>query len=300
MKKENISIPFDPKVTIYPYPEETDKHYLPLGKQKEITFDESYPYIDKTKKFKKETKFVRFMLRTIGFSISNTKMGLKIKGKANIKKHENELKNGVISVSNHVHLMDYMSIMRSVWPYKTYILVWDKNVKGKDGWLVRHVGGIPIPEDDIKATFKYLDDVKEMLNDGGWLHVYPEGSMWEYYQPIRPFKKGASFLAVDTDKPILPMAYSYRKANWFRRFFFHQKAVFNLNIGEPIYANKELDRFEAVNDLTIRSHDAVCSLAGINPKDNIYSPIFNNSKRVDYYTKEYGIKKKKKQNRKDK
>ena len=30
-------------------------------------------------------------------------------------------------------------------------------------------------------------------------------------------------------------------------------------------------------------------LSNINPKDNIYESLYNNSKRIDYYTTEYGV-----------
>ena len=148
---------------------------------------------------------------------------------------------------------------------------------------MRLVGGIPIPENDLRAQINFSKAIGELLEDGGWLHIYSEGSMWEYYKPIRPFKKGAATYAVKFDKPILPLAYRYRKPNWIRRVIFRQIACFNLYIGEPIYRNKELDKKEQITDLTIRSHQEVCKLAGIDPKNNIYEPVFENSKKINYY-----------------
>ena len=107
--------------------------------------------------------------------------------------------------------------------------------------------------------------------------------MWEYYQPIRPFKKGASRLACMFNKPILPMAFSYRKANFIRRILFKQPAVFTLSIGTLLFKDENLNKSEQELDLLKRSHDAVCYLANINPQENIYETIFHNSKRIDYY-----------------
>ena len=129
----------------------------------------------------------------------------------------------------------------------------------------------------------------KLLNAGGWLQIYAEGSMWEYYAPIRPFKYGASYLACKFDKPIMPLAFSYRKPGWIRRKIFGQIALFTVHVGEPFYANKELPHKEQVNDLTKRVHDEVCRLAGIDPEKNIYKPLFNNDTRIDYYTTEYGV-----------
>ena len=51
----------------------------------------------------------------------------------------------------------------------------------------------------------------------------------------------------------------------------------------------ELSGKEQREELTVRCHDAVCRLAGIDPKENLYPPIYDDSKRVDYYATEYGI-----------
>ena len=145
------------------------------------------------------------------------------------------------------------------------------------------VGGIPIPENDMTATIKYMDTISDLLKNGGWLQVYAEGSMWEFYAPIRPFKKGSAYLASENNVPILPMGFSYRKPGWIRRKIFHQPALFTLNIGEPLYPNDDLPKHEKETDLTKRCHDAVCLLANINPEENIYPPVFIKNKKVKYY-----------------
>ena len=105
--------------------------------------------------------------------------------------------------------------------------------------------------------------------------------------PIRPFKKGAAAIAIKNHVPVLPMAFSYREASKLRKFLFKQPAVFTLRIGEPLYPDESLDKREQEIDLTIRMHKAVCFLAEIN--ENLYEPIFNQSKRIDYYTDKYGV-----------
>ena len=280
---------FDPQCKKFPYPLQTDKHYLVVKKDDGTVFDENYPYIDKSKKFLRSQKLTRILLVAIVFPLSYIRMGLRIKGKKNLKKHKDVIKKGVISCCNHVHMWDYIAIMNGIKPVKPYILAWSKNVSGELGKMVRSVGGIPIPENDMKATKAYMSSVKNLLDDGGWLHIYPEGSMWEYYRPIRPFKRGAAYLACEFDRPIIPLAFSYRKPSWIRRVLFRQIALFDLNIGEPLFRNPNLSPVDQEIDLTKRCHDAVCELAHINPKDNLYEPIFNRSQRVDYYTDRYGM-----------
>jgi len=280
-KKEEY---FDQKPTEYPFPENTDEHYLKIKKDNGAIFDENYHFIDKSRGFRFQDRIVRILLSIIGYLIARIAMGLKVKGKKYIKEHKAELKNGVVSVSNHINLFDYMSILYIAKPIKPRTLVWAKNIKGESSWFIRHVGGIPIPEDNVGGALAYYKTVNNFLSEEkGWLHIYAEGSMWEYYKPIRPFKRGAAYFAIKNNKPVLPIAFSYRKCGWLRKLLFKTNASITLHVGELIYPNLELGEKEAIKDLTIKTHDAVCRLAGIEPSKNIYGAIYNNDKRVDYY-----------------
>ncbi len=280
---------FDPRTNRYPYPEITDRHYLEIHKDRGLVFDASYPYIDRSKWFVFRQNVVRFLLNVVVFPATVIRLGLKVEGRENIKKHKAVLDNGVISVCNHVHMWDYLAVMKAIRPHRPNLLVWDKNVNGENGTLIRLVGGIPIPENSVAAQKAHLKAISGLLNDHGWLHIYAEGSMWEYYQPVRPFKRGAAMIAVSNDKPILPLGFSYREPGWIRRHIFRQIAVFTLHVGEPIFPDKNLKPKEREQDLTIRSHRAVCSLVGIDPDKSRYESEFNDSKRIDYYTDTYGV-----------
>ena len=262
------------------YAEYTDAHIRPIEYNDGTVFDENYPYIDKSKKFKRNQRWVRFLLRIMIFPFSYVRMGLRIRGKENLKKNKELLKQGCLSISNHINMWDYIAVMNAVKPFKPHVLVLKDNVSDKSGNLVRYVGGIPIPKGDGKAMEAYNKAVKDMLlNDGGWLHLYPEASMWEWYRYIRPFKKGVGHYAKQVDKPVLPLAFSYRKPSWIRKHLFKQPAAINLFIGEPLFINKELPEDEQVTDLVSRCHQAVVDLAGID--NNPYEAIYHDSKRIE-------------------
>ena len=281
---------FDPKTNRYPYPELTDKHYLEIHKDRGFVFDTKYPYIDKSGWFRFKQKMARLLLNVVVFPLATIRLGLKIEGRENLKKHKNIIDNGVISVCNHVHMWDYIAIMRGIRPVKPNLLAWDKNINGENGTLIRMVGGIPIPEKTVAGQKTFLKAISSLLNeDHGWLHIYAEGSMWEYYQPIRPFKRGAAMMAVSNDKPIIPLGFSYREPSWIRKTIFHQPGVFTLHIGEPLFPDESLKPKDREKDLTIRANKAVCALVGIEPDKNIYEPVFNDSRRIDYYTDTYGV-----------
>lgn len=274
---------FDPKSTRYPYPEFTDQHYLVVKKNDGTVFDKDYPYLDNSRKARANRGWTRFLLYLIVFPVAWIRFGLRIKNRKNLKKYKSVLKNGVVSVANHIALWDYICVMDAVRPYVTNVLVWDVNMRGENAKLMRSVGGIPIPVNNPQGTMVMNKSVIEHLKNGGWLHIYPEGSMWEMYAPIRPFKPGAAYYAISSDRPILPLAFSYRKPGWIRRKIFKQEALFTLSIGEPIYRDPTLTKAEQEVDLIKRSHDAVCGLAGIKPEENLYEPIFKNSHKINYY-----------------
>ena len=205
-----ISYGYDPKINRYPYPENTDEHYLVVKKDNGLVFDEKYPYIDKSFFFNLMRRIIYGVIFCIVFPLTHIRLGLKIYGKQNIKKNKKLIKQGAITMANHVHMWDYLSVMNAVKPRRPYLFVWDKNIKGEMSFIIRMVGGIPIPGNDIQATEAFNKSVKEALETGHLVHIYGEGSMWEYYRYIRPFKKGVAHLAKKNDKPIVPFAFSFK------------------------------------------------------------------------------------------
>ena len=61
---------FDPKTDRFPYPTETDKHYLKVHKDRGYVFDTKYPYIDKSRSFRFRQGVVRFLLNAFVFRIA--------------------------------------------------------------------------------------------------------------------------------------------------------------------------------------------------------------------------------------
>ena len=272
---------FDPHSTKYKYPEYTDQHYLVVKKNNGLIFDENYPYIDRSSGFKFKQWWVRLLLNIIVFPICPIYMGLRIKNRKVLKKYKEELKNGAVTVSNHIHMWDYIAVMKAIRPRKPHVIVWAPNVRGESGTLVRMVGGIPIPDGDLGGKVAFNKTLDDSLKRGEFLQVYAEGSMWECYPYIRPFKTGAASLACRNNVPILPIGFSFRKPSWIRKHIFKQEVAITLTIGEPLFKDENLKEGEQRIDLTKRVHNAVCLLADVDPEKNIYPSIFDNTKRID-------------------
>ncbi|MBP5216534.1 MAG: hypothetical protein J6038_01710, partial [Bacilli bacterium] len=58
---------YDPKTNKFPYPMETDHHYLVVKKDFGLVFDENYPYLDNSKKARFSKKLTRILLVLIVF-----------------------------------------------------------------------------------------------------------------------------------------------------------------------------------------------------------------------------------------
>ena len=276
--------PYDPKPTKYKFPKYTDGHYLVVKKNDHAKFDKDFPYIDKSKKFQRRFKAFRILVVGLAMPVMAVRVLLKVEGRKNIKKHKELLKQGVVSISNHVHIWDYIAVMDAIRPFIPYHPSWATNCRGENKTLIRYTGGVPVPEGDIRASYHFTKAIEEHIANGGWFHTYAEGSMWESYQPIRPFKKGAFRWAVKTGKPILPLAFSYRKPKGLVKLIWGKNApLLTLRIGEPIFPDMTIPTPQAIEKLTIEAHQAVCRLAGIEPSENIYPPVYENTLRIDYY-----------------
>ena len=276
---------FDPKCDKFPYPMDTGSHYLNVKSEINLNLDENYNYIDESKKFTKKLKWFRFVLRLIVFPMTKIRLNLKVKGKKNLKENKELLSNGCITVCNHVHMWDFLAIMYALRKTDIKFLAWKENMEASNRNLVKLAGGIPIPDGNMKGYVKFYKEINNYLNNKGWLHIYSEGSMWEFYKPIRPFKDGASHFSIKSNKPILPLGISYRK-NGFIRKLFKSPASLTITIGKPIMPILDKPFREAKDELTIKVHKAICEMT--DNSDNIYEPIYNNNQRIDYYTNEYG------------
>ena len=272
---------FHPHSTKYPYTEYTDQHYLVVKKNNGLVFDGDYPYIDNSFKLRTAKFWTRVVLHILVWPIlCFFMMGLKVKGRKNLKYYKDQLKHGAVTISNHVHLWDFIANMKALRPYKPYVLIWDVNVRGENGKMMRAVNGIPIPYDNKEGMRAMNEAVGKHLENDGWLHVYAEGSMWEYYPYIRPFKLGAFSLACRYNKPILPLGFSYRKPSWFRKHILRQDAAITVTVGKPIFKDDTLPEGEQRIDLATRTHEQICELADLEPGENLYPPIFDHNKRA--------------------
>jgi 1-acyl-sn-glycerol-3-phosphate acyltransferase len=267
--------PYIPQLN-YVYPDKPDEHMVPIKVVRTIIVDQHYPFLDKSFKF----KFIRFVIYTaiftLCFPLSVLRFGLKIEGRNILRKYRKLLKNGAMTVSNHVHRWDFLFILNAVRHRLMYLPVWKDNLNGPDGWLIQAAGGVPVPDEihTMKLFNQAFDEI--CLKKKKWIHAFPESSNFHYFYPIRPFKKGVFTMAHRYNLPVIPLGFSYRKprfpftvVNLVRSLLGYQKVpMVTVRIGEPLLFDETLPRKEAVQKMRTDCHNAIIRLAGV--RDNPY------------------------------
>ena len=269
MEPRDHSQPYIPQLNIV-YPSTLDGHTDKLIITHEVIVDKDYPFLDKSFKFRFMRLLMHLGIFTIVFFLCIVRYGLKIEGRKNLRKYRRILKNGAMTISNHVHRWDFLFVLQAVRYRMLYFPAWKENLNTPDESFMRLAGGIPIPDDipTIKYFYRAFDEIHAMKK---WIHSYPEKSLFHYFQPIRPFKKGTFTLAYRYNLPVIPLAFSYRRpcfpftlVNLVRSFLKEQKLpMVTIRIGEPVLPDETLPRKEAVQKLRKDCHEAVVRLAGI-------------------------------------
>ena len=259
--KEGVFVP-DMNLT---YPENPHERMIFPPKIREVVVDEHYPYLMKSFREKFFHYLIYAGIFTIVFPIHWLRYGLKIKGKKNLKKNKKLLKNGAITVANHVYRWDFLAVVQAVATLgrrRVWFPALADNLNTKDAVQIRSAGGIPVPESGMGATRRFNEAFDILVSKKKWIHVFPEQCRWNWYEPIRPFQMGAFALAYRYDLPIIPMAFSYRPLTGWRKLFFKTPLV-TLTIGEPILPNQNEKRKEDSARMCTEAHAKICEMAGI-------------------------------------
>lgn len=264
----------------YEYPDRPDEHMLKVKRVKEIAFDENYPYLPRGWRYRLVRVLYWILINTVVFPFCRLVYGLRIHGKENLKRHKTVLKNGAITISNHVFMWDYLCVLRAIRPHLAYFPAWKTNLEGNMRTLVRMSGGIPIPEGNLHAMAKFNGAIEEVLKSGKWLHFFPEGSLWFFYPDIRPLKKAVFHYAVKHQKPVLPITMSFRPRKGLWKLI-GKKPLVDLHIGEPLLPDQSLPPHEAAQKLHAHAYHVMQEMNGIHKGD----PTYNTDQNPAHYQK---------------
>ncbi len=251
-----------PPITFtYKYPEIQDQHMMPVVEKYKPQLDETYVYRDKSFGWRFRHFCLNLLLNTIVLPVVVIRYAVKVKGRENLRRNRKLLKGGFVTVSNHVIEWDFLTLLHAFFPHKAYFPIWSRNMETPMAPWFKTIGAIPIPT-SVHAGKKFKAAMDSVLDEGKWLHVFAEGSMWYFYPAIRDFHRGAAVFAVKHKVPLFPIAISYREPRGLYRLF-KKYPNLTVNIGEPLFPDDSLNPKEAALDLTTRARRSVMTLMGI-------------------------------------
>ena len=103
------------------------------------------------------------------------------------------------------------------------------------GWAMAMLRPIAINRDNPKAALKEVASKgDELLKDGVWVLIFPEGTRVPYGQ-IGKFTRSGSALAVNAQLPVLPIAHNAGRY-WPKEGWGKHSGTIEVVIGQPMYA----------------------------------------------------------------
>lgn len=189
--------------------------------------DGSYKYLPKNILFKVTKSIVKGLIFLLSPIINKTAFSLKIIGRENLKGIKS-----AITISNHVHYLDILMVMQALRKLKLYVIAANHNMKkGIWGYFLKAGGVLPL-SNSKEASINLTKAIKQLLEKGNYLHIYPESALWFRYENARPLKLGAFWYAVNNNVPIIPLTILFKQRSKFNLLKRKKKII--LKIGKPI------------------------------------------------------------------
>ena len=251
------------------YPEENPFERTLFPKQiKHIDFDEHYPYVNDSFKYRFNILWGYYIIVHIILRLKlRIQMGLRIRGRENLKKYKKELQQGAITIANHVYRLDCPCVLLAVnGKHNTRIPMFAPNFRTKDGFFMQLAGGVPIPDSttNMSALKKFNEAFDEFHRRGYWFHIFPEACRWDMYKPLRPFQKGAFTMSYKYNKPIVPCVITFReRTGIFRLFGPKSLPLLTVTVGQLLIPDTTQPRKTEVERLRTQAHEQMTQIAGI-------------------------------------
>lgn len=175
---------------------------------------------------KKEKNFVYSLLKPIYTVLLIILFRPKVIGKENVPKD-----GALIFAGNHKHAVDPTMVMMST-KRLVHFMAKEELFKGLHGLAFKNMGLIKVRRG--KSNVGAITDAENVLNNGGTIGIFPEGTRNKGTEELLKFRTGAVRLAQKTNTLIVPFGIR----NKYKLF---RKSVI-LEFGKPIdVSNMELD-----------------------------------------------------------
>ena len=160
-------------------------------------------------------RFVQTIIWILAWPLFFLAYDIRIKGMSYLKKE----KKGII-VGNHCQFIDAYYVGIANWPRLTWFTVESNNILRSDvGWLNWITGAFGIRDN---YPMSIASSIPKAMKINSFVTVFPEGRLRHRSQDLLPFHRGAFYLAIQNDVPIIPFAQILKKRflhRWFKHLF---------------------------------------------------------------------------------
>ncbi len=139
------------------------------------------------------------------------------------------IRGGALIIANHFGFFDPIYLQYAVWYRRMRFVCLQSFFDSRAGWLFGAVHCIPINRDNIGMDS--IRTIIDSLKEDKLVALFPEGHVNEQ-EGIDPFKSGMVLMAMQSDKPIIPVYIRPRK-HWYERLV--------LAIGEGVNVKEACD-----------------------------------------------------------
>lgn len=95
---------------------------------------------------------------------------------------------------------------------------------------------------NVSTMKKFLTAVNYVLNNGDYILIYPEESMWLDYKKPKPLKDGAYNFAVKNNVPVVPIFITFEQNA-------QGLTEYTINISKPIYKDDSKTKAENIKEM---------------------------------------------------
>lgn len=180
--------------------------------------------------------------------LKNNKLIIK---KVNGMENLNKISTGAIVTCNHFNPFDCFTVEKvfrmsgKIEEKRLYKVIREgnyTNFPGLYGFFFRNCDTLPLSSNK-RTMVNFMRAVDSLLQQGEFILIYPEQSMWWNYRKPKPLKHGAFKIASRNNVPVIPIFITMEDSDIIGDDGFPVQE-YTVNIAEPIYPDERLTQRE--------------------------------------------------------
>lgn len=131
--------------------------------------------------------------------------------------------------------------------------------------VMKHCNTLPLSQ-NRETMKKFLRCTNELIQEGNFVLIYPEESLWWNYRKPKPLKNGAFRFAVKNNVPVIPVFITMEDSDVIGPDGFPVQ-IYTVNVEKPIYPNPDKDLRSNIEEMKEKNF-------------NIWKDIYENTYKI--------------------